>query len=764
MGHAMEWLGLHFITELTANGQVILNCTHNPFLVLLAYLVACVGSFATLDMAERVGHAQNPASQRLWRWVGAGCLAGGIWAMHFIGMLAFQAPIDIQYELPITLLSLLIALLASWLAMHALSHHRLSFWQYLQASICIGLGIATMHYVGMTAMRSSAMAYYQPALFALSIVIAIGASLAALLISSHLRDGTGLFHQLLKYSASLVLGAGIVSMHFTGMAAFNLVLPANSLQPLPGENNHLQLGLTVAVMTLLIIGSSISAALADKKLQNKERDLQRVNALLSQLDQARMSLQQVAHYDPLTNLINRRGFNQMFAEKLTEKTNEGGMLAVLFLDIDHFKRINDSLGHDAGDELLKVLASHIKSSVRSHEDVVARFGGDEFCILISLHDREEARHMAQRIMLKMKEPIELSGRRMVMTTSIGISLFPEDGKTCEELLKNADLALYQSKGNGRNGLNFFSSDLKTRATLELQLEEELRHALRENTGLMLYYQPIYDLKNAQVSKLEALVRWQHPVHGLLAPDRFIAIAEANGLIAELDNWVLRKACEDLGELSRQGCEELHIAVNCSPLNLAREELADEIEHALRVAGVAPQRLELEVTENALMGNIADTLVLLRQIRALGVSLSIDDFGTGYSSLAYLKRLPLNTLKIDRSFIQDIPKATQDMEIVQAIIVMAHTLHLQVVTEGVETLEQYEFLERNGCDFVQGYLLSRPVPLAQLRPVLNEINQRKHPHIVSPLSLARGTTALASTDLFPGIPGSHAVASVVRPVH
>ena len=755
---------MHFITELTASGQVILNGTLDPILVLLAYLVACVGSFATLNMAERVGHAEKPASQRLWRWVGAGCLAGGTWAMHFIGMLAFQAPIDIQYELPSTFLSLLIALLTSWLAILAFSHPRLSFWQYLQASICIGLGIATMHYVGMTAMHSSAMAYYQPTLFALSIVFAIGASLAALLISSHLRDSTGLFHQLLKYSASLVLGAGIISMHVTAMAAFNLVLPADSLQPLPGANNHLQLGLTVAVMTLLIIGSSISAALADKKLQNKERDLQRVNALLSQLDQARMSLQQVAHYDALTNLINRRGFNQIFAEKLMEKTNEGGMLAVMFLDIDHFKRINDSLGHDAGDELLKVLANHIKVSVRSHDDVVARFGGDEFCILIGLHDREEARHMAQRIMAKMKEPIELSGRRMVMTTSIGISVFPEDGKTCEELLKNADLALYQSKDSGRNGLNFFSENLKTRATLELQLEEELRHALRENTGLMLYYQPIYDLKNAQVSKLEALIRWQHPVHGLLTPDRFIAIAEANGLIAELDNWVLRKACEDLGELSLQGCEALHIAVNCSPLNLAREELANEIEHALRVSGVAPQRLELEVTENALMGNIANTLVLLRQIRALGVSLSIDDFGTGYSSLAYLKRLPLNTLKIDRSFIQDIPKATQDMEIVQAILVMAHTLHLQVVTEGVETFEQYEFLERNGCDFVQGYLLSRPVPLAQLRPVLREINQRKHLHTVNPLSLARGTTALASTDLFPGIPGSHAVASVVRPIH
>ncbi|MFJ7282048.1 putative bifunctional diguanylate cyclase/phosphodiesterase [Pseudomonas sp. NPDC099000] len=759
----MEWPALYFTTQLPETGQVILNCAHNPFLVLLAYVVACATGFATLDITERVGHAEKSTSQRLWRWIGAGCLAGGIWAMHFVSMLAFQVPIEIHYQLPITLISLLFALTASWLAMHTLSHPQLTFWQTLRAAVWIGLGIATMHYVGMAAMRSNATAYYNPALFALSIVIAIGASLAALLISRHLREGSGVAHQLLKYTASLVLGAGIVSMHFTGMAALNLVLPIDSVQPLPGDNNHLQLGLTVAVMTLLIIGSSISAALADKKLQHKESDLKRVNTLLSQLDQARLSLQQVAHYDALTNLINRRGFNQIFAEKLLEKTNEGGMLAVMFLDIDHFKRINDSLGHDAGDELLKVLASHIKGTVRSHDDVVARFGGDEFCILIGLNDREEARYMAQRIMLKMKEPIELAGRSMVMTTSIGISLFPEDGKTCEELLKNADLALYQSKGSGRNGLHFFSPHMKTRATLELQVEEELRDALRKDDGLILYYQPIYDLKTGQVSKLEALIRWQHPVHGLLTPDRFIAIAEANGLIAELDNWVLRKACEDLGELSRQGCEDLKIAVNCSTLNLAREELADEIEHALRVAGVAPQRLEVEVTENALMGNLTKTLVLLRQIRALGVSLSIDDFGTGYSSLAYLRRLPLNTLKIDRSFIQDIPKATQDMEIVQAIIMMAHTLHLQVVTEGVETIEQYDFLKRLGCDFVQGYLLSRPVPLTELPGVLNEINQRKYLRIVSPLNLAYGTSALTSTDPFPKSPAPHAGASVVRPI-
>ena len=730
----MEWLGLHFFTPLPESGHLLLDCTHNPFLVLLAYLVACAAGFGTLDMAERVGHVDNPTAKRRWRWIGAACLAGGIWSTHFISMLAFQAPIAIHYEVFMTVASLLIAMVASLFAMQTLSHAQLHFHQYLVASIWMGLGIALMHYVGMSAMRSEAQVYFSGALFGLSVAIAIGASLAALLLSHYLRSGSGMFHQLLKYGASLVLGAGILSMHFTGMAAMQLLLPTGAVPPLPIDNNPTQLGLSVAVITLLVIGSSISAALADKKLQHKERDLRRVNTLLSELDQARASLQQVAHYDALTSLLNRRGFNQIFAEKLAQKSLDGGMLAVIFLDIDHFKRINDSLGHDAGDELLTVLAGHIKSSVRSHNDVVARFGGDEFCILINIHHRDEARHMAQRIMLKMKEPIELAGRRMVMTTSIGISVFPEDGTTSEELLKTADLALYQSKDGGRNSLNFFSSNLKTRASLELQLEEELRNALRNQKELVLHYQPILDLRKGKVTRLEALVRWQHPVHGLLAPDRFIGIAENNGLIAELDNWVLRQACADLSWLTEQGHPDLSMAVNCSALNLARDELADEIEYALRSSGIAASRLELEVTENALMGNISSTLILLRQIRALGVSLSIDDFGTGYSSLSYLKRLPLNTLKIDRSFIQDIPKSTTDMEIVQAIIGMAHTLHLQVITEGVETAQQLELLIKHGCDYVQGYLLSAAVPANEVSALIITLDQHNP---LTPLSQAGG---------------------------
>ena len=649
----MDSSGLQLLAE-PANNQLLLIGGYNPYLVFLAWLVACTACIATLNLLDRAANAEKTAARTVWRWIGVSCLTIGIWAMHSICMLAFYSQLDARYNAVIALGSLLIALII----------------------------VQTLN--STTAWRSTG----------------------------------GLPHQFFKYALCMLAAGGLLGMHL-------IIGDTLAVSPDAGSNNW-QLALVVGVIALLLIGSCISATIVDKKLQLKEHDLRRVNALLSQLDQARASLQQVAHFDPLTNLINRRGFNQLFAEKLIDCAARKTRLAVMFLDIDHFKRINDSLGHDAGDELLKTIATRIKHAIRSHDDVVARFGGDEFCILINISQRDEAQSMAQRIMLKLKEPIELSGRQMVMTTSIGISVFPEDGTTSAELLKHADLALYQSKGSGRNTLNFFSSNLKTRASLELQIEEQLRHALDQDQGLLVHYQPIFDLKSGRVAKLEALIRWQHPEHGLLGPERFISIAEANGLIARLDHWVLRKACHDLAALSRQGWQHLGIAVNCSALSLVRIELADEIENALRTSGITAQRLELEVTENALMCNLNSTSQLLRQIRALGVSLSIDDFGTGYSSLAYLKRLPLNTLKIDRSFIQDIPASSQDMEIVQAIILMAHTLHLQVVTEGVETTRQFEFLNQLGCDFIQGYLLSRPVAFEALPEILQQLDKRPIP--------------------------------------
>ncbi|KFE44752.1 putative bifunctional diguanylate cyclase/phosphodiesterase [Pseudomonas congelans] len=719
----MDWLGLNVFAGPPADVQLLIDCSHNLFLVALAYGVACAACFATLDIADRVIQVDALRSRRLWKALGALCLAGGVWAMHFISMLAFQAPLKIAYDLSITLISLLIVLITAFVAMRALTIPELTLRRCLISAVVMGIGISVMHYLGMSAMRSAAEQYYEPRMFALSILVAVLSSIALLTLSRHLRQYNGMFHQMFRYAVSLLLGAGLLTMHLMGMKALRLVIPEGIELSGPTTENSQQLGLTIAAIALLIIAGSISAAMADKKLQGKEHDLQRVNALLTQLDQARVSLQQVAHYDPLTNLINRRGFNQIFAEKLQEHTYNNGMLAVMFLDIDHFKRINDSLGHDAGDDLLKVIAERIRNATRA-QDVVARFGGDEFCILLSIPDYEEARHLAHRVMQKMKETIALAGRRMVMTTSIGIAVFPRDGSTCDELLKHADLALYQSKEKGRNGVNFFNPALKTKASLELQLEEELRNALREGKGLQVYYQPIVDMRTGHVAKLEALVRWNHPHHGLLVPARFISIAETNGLIAELDNWVLRRACHDLRTLRQEGLEQLIISVNCSALTLGRNELVEEVERALADADAAPGQLELEVTENALMGNISNTIQMLKHIRSLGVSLSIDDFGTGYSSLAYLKRLPLDTLKIDRSFIIDIPQSPQDMEIVQAILVMAHTLRLKVVTEGVETQDQLEFLRQFGSDYVQGYLFSRPQPLERILPLARQMNQHE----------------------------------------
>ena len=754
----MEWLGLQLFADLPATGRIVIDCRHEPFLVLLAYFVACAACFATLDMAERQSHSPEPTAHRQWNMLGACCLAGGIWAMHFISILAFQAPVEVHYDVSLTILSLLIALGVAWLAMYSLERTQMRVHHFVQSAVLIGLGIILMHFVGMAALETGAVQYYQTGLLLASGAIALLTSLAALCLARYFRNGSGTLYQAMKYGASLLMAAGIVATHFTAMSAMTLVIPADTALRLPSGDNSLQLGLGIGFITLLISGASISAALADKKLQSKEHDLRRVSVLLSQLDQARASLQQAAHYDALTNLVNRRGFNQVFAERLAEHQASESRLAVMFLDIDHFKRINDSLGHDAGDELLKVIANHIKAATRS-QDLVARFGGDEFCIVTSLNNRDEARHLAQRIMQRMKEPIDLGGRRMVMTTSIGISIFPDDGTSVEELLKHADLALYQSKDNGRNSLNFFNDNLKTQATMALQLEEELRMALLEERGLCVHYQPIFDMRSGQLAKLEALVRWQHPQHGLLGPERFIGIAEANGLIIDLDLWVLRHACNDLAHLQRYGYGDFKVSVNCSAVTLNHDELPNEVEKALFHAGLCARQLELEVTENALMGDLQHTVNLLKRVRALGVTLSIDDFGTGYSSLAYLKRLPLDVLKIDRTFLQDVPGSQKDREIVQAIIVMAQTLHLQVVSEGVETTEQQAFLKTHGCDYLQGYLLGRPVPLAELRPLLERLQRQD-----GVLNPCYGKVLPGSPDLFAGNPGYRAGASIARRGH
>ena len=442
--------------------------------------------------------------------------------------------------------------------------------------------------------------------------------------------------------------------------------------------------------------------------------MHQVQSLLSKLDQAKAALESIANMDPLTELLNRRGFAHDFAHFLEYHRSRRKSLAVLFLDIDHFKRINDSLGHAVGDQLLAQTAQRLRDALRE-QDLIARFGGDEFCIVASLDqpDPTHAKKLATRLIELMKEPFNLSGRRLVITLSIGISIFETDGTTTDELLRNADLALYQAKDAGRNTIRFFEHGLTEHVSQQLRLEQDLHQALLRDDELELFYQPIVESASGKICKLEALVRWHHPEYGLLSPDQFITLAEANGFIQELDTWVLRRACRDMQYLEKHGFAGIKIAVNCSPLNLSNQYLSEHIAEVLTLTHTSADKLILEVTESALVSNLGRAAVKFAELRSLGLSLSLDDFGTGYSSLAYLKRLPLDTLKIDRSFVQDLEKSVQDQEIVNAIIIMAHALRLTVVAEGVETVEQMQILSAQKCDFLQGFLFSKPLPLQEL---------------------------------------------------
>ncbi|MBD1551389.1 diguanylate cyclase domain-containing protein [Pseudomonas typographi] len=454
----MEWLGLHLGTVVPPPGYQVLYAYHQPALVAVAYLVACAGSFATLDINERIYQAGLRRVRWQWSALCAACLAGTIWAMHFISMLAFQPAHGTHYDLGITLASLGIAAAAGVALVLALARPQLSLRGYLLCASGIGCAIASMHYVGMAAMHAHAQQHYHTGLMAVSVALAIGASDVALLLGRRLREESGPYHRLLKVAASLVVGAGVIAAHFTGMWALQLVAPVDGGARSVASNNSWQLAAAVASITLLLLVCSLIAALSDKKLQQKDRDLQRVNALLAELHAMRASLEHAATHDTLTNLLNRRGFNQALALKLAHCPPER-KLALMCLDIDHFKAVNDQHGHDAGDASLQALAAAIGVAARNPGDIAARLGGDEFCVVLELYTQAEALALAERIRRLVAHPIEVAGEVLHLTTSIGVCVSPGQATNAGELLKRADIALYRCKARGRNGVVCYDSQL-----------------------------------------------------------------------------------------------------------------------------------------------------------------------------------------------------------------------------------------------------------------------------------------------------------------
>jgi diguanylate cyclase len=422
-------------------------------------------------------------------------------------------------------------------------------------------------------------------------------------------------------------------------------------------------------------------------------------------------LDYLAHFDPITNLYNRHAFNERLDFAIERSQRFGSRVALLLLDLDNFKTVNDTLGHQAGDVLLKTVAQRLLLKLR-RGDTTCRLGGDEFAVILeNIPDGHQAEVVAQKLVECIAAPFKLDSQEAFVTASCGIGLFPEHADSAANLIRNTDIAMYHAKEAGKNIAAMFRGEMNKKAARRIDIEGGLRLAL-ERDELELYFQPKMDFRRKRLMGAEALLRWRHPEHGFIGPAEFIPVAEDCGLIIPIGAWVLRTACMQAAAWNREGRDAIGMSVNVSALQIKDPEFISIVADALSLSALPPHRLELELTESILMEDVQSSLVMLRRLRGLGVHLSIDDFGTGFSSMSYLKRFPINTLKIDQSFVADLPADKENAGISQAIIALAHTLNLKTVAEGVETASQAEFLSSSGCDYLQGYLFSPPLPASQ----------------------------------------------------
>ncbi|VVP08088.1 putative bifunctional diguanylate cyclase/phosphodiesterase [Pseudomonas fluorescens] len=672
--------------------------SYSPTLVIISLCVAILASYTALDLTGRIATARGRAVH-LWTAGGAFAMGVGIWSMHFIGMLAFKLPIDLGYDIAITLLSLLIGILSSGFALWLVSQPQLPLWQLGFGALVMGAGISAMHYTGMAAMRMQPGIDYDPTLFSTSLFIAVGASGAALWIAFNLRQHTP-YVRLIRGGAAVIMGIAIVGMHYTGMAAAQFADGSFCGAATSGLNGN-GLDNLVLITTLAVLSIALLTSILDARLEA------RTAGLAKSLTEANRELTQLALHDTLTGLPNRVLLADRIDQAMSRVDGEGGCFALMFIDLDGFKPVNDAFGHHMGDQLLREVSLRLREDLRS-QDTLARIGGDEFVLLVQLSEPNDAMGLAARQVSLIARAFRVAEHDLQISASVGIALYPGNGQSAHELLMNADAAMYHAKGAGKNGYSFFDASMNSNARKQLQLLQDLRNAV-EHQEFSLHYQPKFDAHNGRPVGAEALLRWEHPTQGMLLPDKFIELAEKTGLIIPIGDWVLNEACRQMREWYVLGYTDWRIAVNLSALQFCHAGLVQSVAKALATHHLPANSLTLEITETTAMSDADASMTVLQELSDMGVDLSIDDFGTGYSSLMYLKRLPANELKIDRGFVRDLERDSDDAAIVSAIVALGQALGLRIVAEGVETGVQQDFLTQLGCDSLQGYLLGHPLP-------------------------------------------------------
>lgn len=662
----------------------VLTCLvgqHDLLLVALAVFICLAGCWTTVRLTARAAAAEGTA-RLAWAFIDAVAAGSAIWSTHFVSMLAYESVVAAGYEPMLTITSLMIAIVGCFGAVTILLEERMA-GRRLIAGALFGATVSVMHFTGMWAYQVDGLILWDYRYLAASIVLALGIGMLAFQ-----RMGTQAGRRD-QYAAAGLLALAIVSLHFTAMAAISVV-PWEPLLPRSQIASQVPLALTIALVSFLVVGTGFASYLVDDrgKLQIESR------------------LRQLSRLDTLTGLPNRTAF----ADRLNQAIREmpaGATVALLSVDLDHFADINDDFGQEAGDKVLAILGKRAALCLRENE-FVARLAGDEFAMLATVSRRDEGMELAERLERALCRPVWLGERTVALRASIGVAFYPDDSRDPATLMNNADLALQRAKATPGQVACFYREEMEASVRRRRRMVEELKAALA-GEQFVVHYQVQQSVASRTVIGYEALIRWIHPDRGMISPADFIPLAEASGLINPIGEWVLRVACRNAAAWP----SPVRVAVNISPLQFADDGLPVLIEQILAETGLPPSRLELELTESAILVDLERTKLVLPRLKAQGISLALDDFGSGYSSLGILRSLPFDKIKLDKTFMDEIEHSREARAVARAVIALGQALDIAVLAEGIETRAQLDFLIEEGCTYAQGYLLGRPAPLSDL---------------------------------------------------